>query len=268
MLPTQLLGLELLEIKKKLKKNLRMNAIILDDEQYGADSLHLLLKKYCPEINIIGIENDAITAIEKINILKPHILFLDIELQSTNAFDLIKQLLYVPAIIFTTAYENFAIDAFKVDAVDYLLKPIDYIELLKSIEKVKHKMSDVIFNTDKANVNYIEKISLATNDGIVFIKTSDLIRVEAFGNYTDFIFVDGKRITITKNIGSFDKLFEHTSCKRIHKSHIVNLLHVVKYNKGEGSEAVMINGDTIPIPRDRRDEFVAIMKEYITKERR
>jgi two-component system, LytTR family, response regulator len=243
-----------------LEINIReMTAFIIDDEQNSIDVLHLLIIKHCPNVSIVGFETDYAAAITKINDLNPQIIFLDINLQSRTGFELLNELTIQPGIIFTTAYENFAVTAFKHDAIDYLLKPIDYQELIRAVDKAKTRIGD--HRIGSKSISYLDQITVSTSDGIVFLDTKDIIRLEADGGYTFFFLTNDSKFMVSKNLGSFDKIFEYTTCKRVHKSHIVNLRHVKKLNKTDRI-IEMSNGDEIPIPRERLNNFMIEMADF------
>lgn len=240
-----------------------MTAFIIDDEQHSLDTLHLLLLKYCKNVKVIGLSSNFQDAIEKVDDLKPQILFLDVNLQNHTGFDVLTTISHKPAVIFTTAYDHFAIKAIKYDAIDYLLKPIDKDELIKAIQRAETKKGYLSEHTKQYPfATYIDQISVATPDGIKFLKTIDIIRLEADGGYTVFYLADNTKFIISKNLGSFDKMLEHTTCKRIHKSHIVNLSHVVRLNKAT-KQINMSDGSQLPIPRDKVDEFYQMMDDFL-----
>ena len=239
-----------------------MRAIILDDELNSAESLFILLRKHCPEVGILAVETDPEIAIQKIQDLKPELLFLDVELQTTNAFELLLALDHPFGVIFTTAYDQYAVKAFKVDtAIEYLLKPIDAIELVKAVERAKNRVKSfpVVAPTQATKV-FLEKISVPTADGLIFLKLASIIRFKSNGSYTHIINDDKSTLMISKNLGAVEKMTEYSTFFRVHKSHHINLSHVVKYLKGEGGEVLLSNGDSIPIARDRREEFLKAMQ--------
>jgi two-component system, LytTR family, response regulator len=235
-----------------------MTAIIVDDEQYSGEALFLLLRKYCPEVKILAIESSPEQAIILINKMNPDIVFLDIELQSINGFSLLDKIEVNCGVIFTTAFDHYAVNAFKVEAIDYLLKPIDGVELVKAVEKAKRFLTVKPRGFSSPNV-YLENISLNSNEGTIFIKTEEIIRCEAEGSYSQIYFTNKQKLTVTKNLGALEKSFLHTTLKRVHKSHVINLKHVSMYIKGEGGEALMANGDKVPIARDKKDDFLQMM---------
>ena len=239
-----------------------MRAIILDDELNSAESLYILLRKHCPEVGILAVETDPEIAIQKIKDMKPELLFLDVELQTTNAFELLYQIDYPFGVIFTTAYDQYAVKAFKIDtAIEYLLKPIDAIELVKAVARAKNRIKTFHAVAQPLPTKvFLEKISVPTSDGLIFLKLASIIRFQSNGSYTHIINDDKTKLMISKNLGAVEKMTEYSTFFRVHKSHHINMSHVVRYVKGEGGELLLSNGDTIPIARDRRDEFLKAMQ--------
>lgn len=240
-----------------------MRALILDDELNSAESLYILLRKHCPEVAIVGVETDPEAGIQKIQDMKPELLFLDIELQTTNAFDLILGLENHFGVIFTTAYDQYAIKAFKFDAIEYLLKPIDAIELVKAVEKAKNRLKEYPAPGQLISPKvYLEKISVPTSDGLIFLNLASIIRFQSEGSYTHVINEDKTSLLISKNLGAVEKMTGYSTFIRIHKSHLVNLRHVIKYFRGEGGEVLLSNDDRIPVARDRRDDFLKAIQDF------
>ena len=213
-----------------------MRAIILDDELNSAESLYILLTKHCPEIQILAVETDPIKAVQKIQESKPELLFLDIELQSTNAFDLVQGLDYNYGVIFTTAYDRYAVKAFKIDAIEYLLKPIDPMELVKAVGRAKSRFKDYAPTASEGGVGkiFLEKISVPTAEGLAFLKLASIIRFQSEGSYTHVINEDKSILLISKNLATVEKMTAYSTFKRVHKSHLINMQHVVRYIRGEG----------------------------------
>lgn len=236
-----------------------MRAIILDDELSCAESLYILLQKYCPEVGILAVETDPEKAMQKTLEFKPELLFLDIELQTTNAFDFLLNLNYSFGVIFTTAYDRYALKAIKFDAIEYLLKPIDAIELVKAVEKAKHRLKDNRFaiQSNSAKI-FLEKITVSTTEGLTFLNLASVIRFQSEGSYTHVITENSSNnLLISKNLAAIQKRTKYGGFSRVHKSHLINLRHVVKYLRGEGGEVLLSNGDKVPIARDRKDDFLS-----------
>lgn len=242
-----------------------MKALIIDDEKHCSESLQFLLNKNHPEVEIAGEANDPFQAIGLIAVHKPDVIFLDIEMPHLNGFELLSKLENIDfEIVFTTAYDEFALNAFKVNALDYLLKPIGVDDLKKSIEKVKLRMMESLPNLEvKAMLNNMNprsnensKIALPTMEGLEFTKVSSIIRCESDNNYTDVHLADGKCLTISKTLKEIQNLLKDHSFCRIHASHLINLNHIQKYQRGAGGLVVMANGDHVQVSRSKKADFL------------
>jgi two-component system, LytTR family, response regulator len=238
-----------------------MTAIILDDEPFSADALYITLKKYCPEIKILAKENDAPSAINKINEYNPDLLFLDIELLGTNAFEVIEKLAISCAIIFTTAYEKYALKAIKLEVIDYLLKPIDPTELVKAVEKAKRIINVKPERNIPSQTESVNIITIPTHQGLSFVELDHIVHIEANKNVTILYKTDDSLIISNRNIGSIEKMLQFSAFIKVHKSHIINLKYLDKYNKDDGGEILLKNGKKIPLARDRRTSFISAVKQ-------
>jgi two-component system, LytTR family, response regulator len=248
-----------------------IKAIIIDDEQYCIDSLAAKLKEYEPEIELVaGISNvqDMADAVAK---YKPQVLFLDINLGPFSGFDLIEKLNPpLPKIVFTTAYDHYAIKAFKFNAIDYLLKPVDAEELAQTIQKIKQIESpwpDLVhikqtINQLRESTNGIRKLALPTLNGFELIDLNELIRLEAASNYTHFFLHGDKKITISKTLKEYEDLLESDGFARIHQSHIINLKFLKSFNKGKTATITMQDGAVLDVGATRRNAFMEKFKEY------
>lgn len=242
-----------------------IKTIIIDDEKSGAEVLQLLLQQNCPNIKIEAVENTAENGIRSILELKPDLVFLDIEMPSATGFDVInatKDVNY--EVVFTTAYEHYAIKAFKTKAVDYLLKPIDIDELKSAVARVEERinaevkvsmkdMASLLNNT----FNKSKKISIPSQEGLLFIETSDIIRLEAESNYTHVYLQDRRKITASKTLKYFEELLQNFNFCRVHSTHIINLDRLERYIKGDGGFVVLNDEITIPVSRAYKMDLIA-----------
>jgi two-component system, LytTR family, response regulator len=244
-----------------------MTTLIVDDEMHFAETLLLFLQRYCPDVEVLGIINQPEKALAQLRLGLPDVLFLDVEMPELNGLNLVEALGIPPQlnVIFTTAYDRYAVNAFKVNAVDYLLKPVDPFELIRAVDKVRLKLKNdepTIPNPQPTILNYppsvfLEKISAPTSDGLVFIRTANLLRCEADNSYTHIYMEDGTRHYISKKLIEFEKsLTSDSRFFRVHKSHIVNLTKVERYIRGEGGELVMSDGKHIPVSREQKKELL------------
>ena len=239
--------------------------IIVDDEKGCRDSLESLLKD-SPEINIVAVLDSIELAEEAIKNLQPQLVFLDIEMPSGTGFELLERISPINFdIIFTTAYNQYAIKAIKYSALDYLLKPIDPIELLEAIARFTSKKHDQNLINDKFKtlLNNIssegnhQKIAIPDGEGLNFIKMSDIIRFQSDGSYTYMHTINNPKPTlISKPIGDYQEMLVNEPFARIHRSHLINLEHVSKYVKGEGGFAVMSDNSKVEVSRRKKAEFI------------
>ncbi len=243
-----------------------IRAVIVDDEKHCSESLRLLAEKYVEGISIVAEINDPILAIDVLEAEKPDLLFLDIEMPKMNGFELLKQLeLDELDIIFTTAYDEFAIEAFKVSAIDYLLKPIEREQLVESVAKFKKFKDDKDFGErfriflsryGSQAPRVLGKIALPTQEGFEFIKQEDIIRCESDSNYTTVVLETEKNIVVSRTLKDVESMLDPDSFVRVHHSHLINLRHIRKYHKGSGGVIVMDNGDNVSVSRSKKSEFL------------
>ncbi|MDI9310700.1 MAG: LytTR family DNA-binding domain-containing protein [Limnohabitans sp.] len=245
-----------------------IKAVIVDDEIAGAEVLEYLVKQYCPDIEIISIQHSVDSAIDTIKKVQPDLVFLDIEMPTGTGFDVIKntsELNYVT--IFITAYENYAIKAFKTNALDYLLKPIDIEELVNAVEKVRKKINnskssisndleEVIINSLNKNNNSNKRLAVSTFDGVIMLDTNDVIYLEADSNYTNVYMKDNKKMLISKTLKYFEDSLPNSSFFRVHKTFIINISAIVKYLNSDGGYIILSNNAKIPISRSKKNELM------------
>lgn len=242
-----------------------INAIIVDDETRSCDVLSKMLKLYCPDVMVTGTAHNIETAKKLIKTEKPQLVFLDIELPDGNSFLLLDELDEINfKIIFITAFSDFAINAFKCSAVDYLLKPLNIDELVAAVDKYKQFAGNTYNQQQlgqlKENISpragELKTIGLSTLTEIRFVNIADIIRLEASNNYTCFHMAGGEKITVSHTIKYYEELLPDNHFMRVHQSHIVNLGKVNKYQKGKGGSIVMANGDTVHIATQKKDPLL------------
>jgi len=242
-----------------------IRTVLVDDEIDSIRVLQRLLEDYCPEVNIVGKADGVEMGVHVIQSAKPDLVFLDIEMTEGNAFDLLNQLQPVEfQVIFVTAFDNYAIRAFKYSAVDYLLKPIDIDDLLTALERVVRKMHGKTFVNQMETLLYNvetfqltqQKMAVPTLTGLVFIPIKDIMRFQADGSYTTIYLTNSEQIVATRNIKEYEDLLPAAIFCRIHNSHIINLHKIQKYHKGRGGYVVMEDGTNIEVASRRREEFL------------
>jgi two-component system LytT family response regulator len=244
------------------------DTIIIDDEKGCRTALITLLKEF-PQIKIVAQASSVKEAETVINELQPQLLFLDIEMPGATGFDLLERISPISCdVIFTTAFDHYAIKAIKYSALDYLLKPIDPIELKAAINRFESKKldQDLINNKFKTLLNNItggntpQKIAIPDGEGIQFIKIENIIRFQSDGSYTYLYLKEGKKpILISKPIGDFEEILNNETFARIHRSHLINIQHVTKYVKSDGGYAVMSDNSKVEIARRKKNEFIQLL---------
>ena len=242
-----------------------IRAIIIDDELSSIETLEWEIEGNCKEVSIVAkcqSAQDGINAIKKHN---PDLVFLDIEMPVMNGFELLRKLEKIDfEIIFTTAYDQFALKAIKANAMDYLLKPIDPDELIQAIEKVKHnrkptvsqEMLESLFEKLKSQNPNFPSIALPTMEGLEFVAVQEIVHCESDSNYTNIYTLKGNHIVVSKTLKEIEESVKNHHFYRVHNSHLVNLIHVKKYRKGKGGSLEMSNGAVIPVSRSRKDELL------------
>ena len=248
-----------------------IKTLIVDDEFRGRTFLEKLIGKIFSDLEVVGSAATVSEALDIIKNKKPELVFLDVMLNNENGFDLLEQCGEINfEVVFTTAYNDFAVKAFKFNAIDYLLKPIDIDELEKAVEKVKKKLhvnfaasNDVLksfMQSIKNTANTFDKISIPTTEGFVLVALSSIIYCEAFGNYTQFYLTNNQKIISSYTLKEYDEMLGEHNFFRAHKSHLINLSHVSKYIKGEGGTLVMTNGMEIEVSRRNKEALLKILK--------
>jgi two-component system LytT family response regulator len=243
--------------------------VIVDDEQDAIESIKLIIQENFSNIVISGTANSAEEAIKIIPMIEPDIVFLDIEMTGGTGFDVLEGLPQRNfSVIFVTAYNQYAIKAFKYSALDYILKPIDIDELVMAVSKINrqeinHKTEDKI-NLLLENVKSIkpEKIALSTSESIEFVNISDIVQILAEGSYSTLKFLDQSELLVSKNLGEFESLLEDHPFYRPHQSHLINLLHVKKINR-LGNEIIMDDGSVAFLSRRKKNQFLEIMATMV-----
>ena len=242
-----------------------LTAIIIDDEYNSRNALRQKIVNHCPDVTIISDCENGEDGIKKIDEQKPDIVFLDVEMPRMNGFTMLQQLKNKNfEVIFTTAYDHYAIKAIKFSALDYLLKPVEVEDLKASVEKVSTKRKQLEGNNrvELLLQNFLEektahqRIAISSMEGLQFVPTDDIIYLEANSNYTSFYIAGNRKITATKTLKDFEELLPASMFIRIHHSYLINKNGVDKYIKGEGGQVVMKNGVTLDVARRKKEEFM------------
>lgn len=236
-------------------------AIIIDDELHCRKTLSMLLKEYCPEVQIVEQCDNGEDGAEAIKKLKPDLVFLDIEMPRMNGFEMLEQFSEISfAVIFTTGYDQYAIKAFKFSALDYLLKPIDHEELKKAVQKVGHQSQqplaqqlEILLQKLNHQPTAINKIALPTMEGLQMVPVDSIISCASDRNYTAVLLKSKQKIIVSKILKEIEEMLEDYAFLRVHHSYIVNLNEISKYVKGEGGYLVMSDGSSVDVSRSRKE---------------
>jgi two-component system, LytTR family, response regulator len=242
-----------------------MTAIIIDDEPNAVELLALRLAQKCPQVDVLASCTSSIRGVEAILQHKPDIVFLDIEMPQLNGFQVLEAVAELDfALIFVTAYDKFALKAFRYSAIDYLLKPIDLEELKAAVTKVeKHKKtSKAQIGLLKENFNHFQnrslpdKIALPYQNGVSFVPITDIIYCEADDNYTKFHLDNKQEYLVTKPLKDIQETLEERGFMRVHRQYLINLNQIKKYVKGEGNYLIMSNEVSIPVSRSNKEKLI------------
>ena len=245
-----------------------IKCIIVDDEPGNVSIMRKLLKQYCPGVEVCADAGNIAEAKKKIAEHAPQLVLLDIEMPKGNAFDLLNDLMPVSfEIIFVTAFDNYAVTAFRYSALDYILKPVDIETLQAAVVKAGKKIQDKTINQRLENLlamvqpgKAISKIALPANNGLVFYELSDIIYCNAEGAYTRFYFKNDKSVLVSGTLKDYADLLPESMFCRIHNSFIINLGFVRKYYKGKGGVVEMLDGKKFEISFRKKGDFLARFK--------
>lgn len=240
---------------------MKLRAIIVDDEKHGLETTSILIQKYCTNVEIIAEISSPLNAIEVINNERPDLLFLDISMPQLNGFELLSVLTYKEAdVIFTTAYDEYALEGFKHGAVHYLVKPIEAEDLVESVARVAKKRAEqkptpILLS----QLGLKPKIPISSLNGVELVEVEQIIRCESDGNYT-VIVLPTRKITVSKTLKEIERqLADFPYFFRLHNSHLVNLNHIAKYIRGEGGSVILTNQEEIGVSRSKKNELLEVL---------
>jgi two-component system LytT family response regulator len=244
-----------------------IKAVIIDDERDSIDTLKWKLENYCPDVEVVAAFDDPAAGVRFLKSHPPDLLFLDIEMPMLNGFDVLEEISREISfdIIFTTAYDNFGIQAVKFSALDYLLKPVQNKELKEAIDKHLSKMKQkiptgqievLLENVHAERKGKSGKIALASKESIEFVDPYDIIVCEASSNYTTVHLADGRKRVISKTLKEFEDMLTPFNFFRPHNSHLVNLGRVREFIRGDGGYLIMENKMKIPVSKTKREELL------------
>jgi two-component system LytT family response regulator len=246
-----------------------MTAIIVDDEKHCREVLQLLLEKHCPSVKLLANCAGGAEALQALSQHQPDILFLDIEMPEMNGFELLEKTDHPSfGLIFTTAYNEYAIKAIKHSALDYLLKPVDKDELIAAVQRAKEnktQKSSVRIDSFLSFINgkkQPRRLAIPTLEGLIMINTEDLLYCESDSAYCRLFFINqAKPMVISKVLKEVEDVLQGDDFCRIHNSYLINVRFVQRYIRGEGGEVVMSNGIHLPVSRTRKQDFLNLLEK-------
>ncbi len=258
-----------------------LRTVIIDDEPDNVELLAMQLARHCPQIELVGQFIESPQALMALRSLQPALVFLDIEMPMLNGFQLLEQLGDVSfQVIFVTAYNQYAVQAFRFAALDYLLKPVDTIDLVKSVSRAQQVVQRspsawpppasilteqlALLRTyypvpgESGGIRSITptRLALPHANGLAFVNTAQILYAESDSNYTHFVLDNGEKYLVSKTLGDVQELLESHNFLRVHRQYIVNLNHIKRLIKGEGTYLVLSSGRNIPVSRQQKDRLL------------
>ncbi|MBS4061996.1 MAG: response regulator transcription factor [Bacteroidetes bacterium] len=246
-----------------------LRTLIIDDEEHIRDTLAKMLARYCPQVEVVGNADSLAKGVKAIEKYNPELVLLDVQLADGNGFDLLKSL---PAIrfqvIFITAYDKYALGAFKFSAIDYLLKPINPEQLANAVERAQLVINEhlqiqihALEENLRSGSRQDRRIILKTLDNIYLIELRNIVCCESDSCYTTLHTTTGDRIVMAKTLKDYEELFAGSGFYRVHKSYLINLSHIKRFEKQDGGYIVLLNELKIPVASRRREEIIELMEK-------
>lgn len=250
--------------------NNMIKVIIVEDEASSAESLKRILREHAHDVQVIAETESVAEAITLILSLKPDLVFLDIHLTDGLGFDVISRCSYRDyRVIFLTAHDNYAVTAFRYNAIDYLLKPVDTQQVLEALDKARqnpivssHFEERFMELAGGMRGNERKRIALPSFEGLTMVNITDIVHCSSDGNYTTFYTIKGKKILVSRSIKEYDELLSPFNFFRVHQSHLVNLAYVEQFLKEDGGTLVMADGSRIDVSRRRKDLLLEALMRF------
>lgn len=243
-----------------------MKVVIVDDERKSRETIQTLIENYCEGVTVIGTAENIDQALKCIETATPEVLLLDISMPGGSGFDLLRKIPKITfEVIFITAYDDYGIQAIKANALDYLQKPVSIEELKQALEKARTRILEkntaggiksLIDQLDTTKPSKMAKIAVPASDGLVFVAKHDIITLNAEGSYTTIILAGGKKIVSTRHLKEYEDSLPPGDFIRVHHSHIINLEHVIHYQRGEGGAVSMTDGSVVIISKRKKKDFL------------
>ena len=245
----------------------KLRVILIDDELPSLENLQHKIIEFCPDLEIVAATQKPEIALKLIAQHQPDIIFLDIEMPRMNGFRMLEEIEVKDfEVVFTTAYNYYAIDAVRISAFDYLVKPISVNDLQNTVARLmknaeqnpKQKTEILSQNISRVQLQN-DKITISTIDGVEFYEIKSIIRIESSSNYSKVFFIDGKNILVTKLLKEFEEILSSYRFFRMHNSHLVNLNYIKKYIRGDGGQVILENDEVIDVSRRKKEEFLKLI---------
>lgn len=246
-----------------------LRAIVIDDIESIRKEYISIIKANCPDISVVGQADSVESGIRQIRHLAPDIVFLDVEMQDGTGFDLLQKLKPIDfKVIFITGHEDFAIKAFRFSAIDYLLKPLDPLDLVEAVKKAEDSLGKAAFDIKLNNLftnlerpRNLQKLVLRTADRIYSVNIQDIVNCESDKNYTTFNFINAPKLVVSNNLKEYETLLTPHNFFRTHKSHLINMAYFDHFIKADGgNKVVMKNKLTIPLSVRKKDDFLVLLE--------
>jgi two-component system, LytTR family, response regulator len=246
----------------------KIKAILIDDELSSLQNLRQKIGEFCPDLQVIAMAQKPEEAMLLIKHHKPDVIFLDIEMPKMSGFRMLDELGECDfEIIFTTAYNHYAIDAIRISAFDYLMKPIAIKELQVSVDRLSRMRSfsqtkekiDILKSSMGDKKSQEDKIAIPTSEGLEFIPIKNILHIESSSNYCKIFFTESKSLLVTKLLKDFEDMLQPYRFYRIHNSHLINLNYIQKYVKANGGQVMMQDGTVIDVARRKKEEFLKMI---------
>jgi len=249
-----------------------IRSIIVDDEKLGRNTLRKLLELHCPDVEVVAECEDADDAAQKVALLNPELVFLDVAMPGKNGIEFLKQLSKIDfEVIFVTAHDKYVLQAIRFAAVDYLSKPVEEQQLMTAVANARKRivarsanqhMETFLHNMQQKNHQQEMQLCVPSIRGFQVIKINEIVYCEANNTYTNIYLQHGVKLTASRSLLDYETLLADSSFIRIHKSYLINMGHLKEYQKGEGGVAVMSNGKHLDVSRRKKEPFIIYMKQY------
>ena len=244
-----------------------LKAILVDDELNSLQNLQFKIQEYCPSVKVVAQTQRPEEGIQLIQQYKPDVIFLDIEMPRMSGFKMLEQIPEVDfEVIFITSYSHYAINAIRISAFDYLVKPVGIEDLQQTIERLgdfsvkkTREKADVLKRNLANPKSQEDQIAIPTADGLEFIQIKQIIRIESSSNYSKMVLQNGQQLLVTRQLKDFEELLQDYRFYRVHHSHLINLNFIAKYVRGEGGQIILRNGDEIDVSRRKKEVFLKLI---------